>query len=263
MAQHAAVRASDPRPGIRVIALDDAPTRNALTADVLAGLQAEFAYAGDDDAVKVIVLTGTGEIFCSGGDTRGMGGQRPPPLARKQSLWRSNQRLMRQIRATDKPIIAAINGPAIGAGADLALHADIRLIAEGAYLQWSYVRLGVVPGAGGAWALPRLVGSSVALDLLWSGRRVDAGEATNLGIARSVAADRLGEAAVDLAESFADQPTHALQLIKRMVQQSADIPFDAALDAASSHFAVLQETDDHQEAVLALREKRAPRFSGS
>lgn len=258
------VLTSAPVPGIRLITLDDASTRNALTSETVDLLLRSIREAEEEGAVKVVVLTGAGSTFSSGGNTRGMGQARPRPLARKESLWRQNQRLVRELHAMDKPIVAAINGPAIGAGADLALHADIRLIADDAYLRWSYINLAVIPGAGGAWVLPKLVGSSRALELLWSGRRIEAEEAVSLGIAqRSVPAAQLMNAAYDLAGSFADKPLQALRLIKRMVQQSASVPLDAALDAASSHFAVLQETDDHAEAVAAMREKREPRFSDS
>lgn len=255
---------ADPHPGIRLITLDDEPTRNALTSESVDLLLEAVRDAQEDDAVKALVLTGAASTFCSGGNTRGMGQTRPRPLDRKQRLWRQNQRLVRELHATDKPIIAAINGPAIGAGADLALHADIRLIGDGAYLRWSYINLGVIPGAGGAWILPKIVGSSRALELLWSGRPVEATEAVALGVAmRSVAQTRLLDTAYELAGSFVNKPLQALRLIKRMVQQSASASLEAALDAASSHFALLQETDDHAEAVAAMREKREPSFSDS
>jgi 2-(1,2-epoxy-1,2-dihydrophenyl)acetyl-CoA isomerase len=257
------VSISAPDGGIQVVSLDDAPTRNALTTEVVTGLRTALAAAESDDGVKVVVITGTGNVFCSGGNTRAMGGERPTPLVRKQTLWGANQRLMRELHQMDKPVIAAINGPAIGAGADLALHADIRFIAETAYMSWTYINLGVVPGAGGAWALPRMVGEAMALELLGTGRRVEAIEAERLGIARVAPDARLLDTARDLAASLADKPLQALQLVKRMVRQSPSSTLDAALDAASSHFAVLQETDDHAEAIAALREKREPDFTDS
>ena len=168
---------------------------------------------------------------------------------------------MRQVDALDKPLLAAVGGPAVGAGADLALHADIRLMARTAYLRESYVDLGVVPGAGGAFVLPRLVGTSKALELLWTGRKIGAEEALELGLAaRAVEADELIPAAMELAGSIAAKPLQVLQMLKRMVRASSSMPLGVALDLASSNFAVLQETSDHAEGIRALRERRSPDF---
>jgi enoyl-CoA hydratase/carnithine racemase len=250
-----------PRPGVMLIQLDDHATRNALTPSTVGTLRATLADADADPAVKVVVLTGRGSVFCSGGNTKGMGQARPRPLERKRAMWSNVQRMFQEIHRLDMPLLVAINGPAVGAGVDLALHADIRLMAETATLRASYVDLGVVPGGGGAHVLPRIVGTARALEILWTGRTVAATEAERLGIVSHVVPDgALLEAALDLAGTIASKPLQSLQLIKRMVHQSHDVPLDAALDAASSHFAMLQETDDHAEGIAALAQRRAPTF---
>ncbi len=255
------VELSWPRPGVALIEIADPETRNALTAETVAGLETVLAAYDDDPAGKAAVLTGRGPVFCSGGNTKAMGSARPKPLARKEAMWRGLQALLRGLHALDKPLIAAVNGPAVGAGADLALHCDIRYVAETAYLRTGYIDLGLVPGAGAAWLLPRLVGTSRALELLWTGRRVDAAEALELGLAsRVVPVDELLDASLDLAATIATKPAHVVRLVKRMVRDGASMPIGAALDLASSHFAVLQETEDHAEGVAALRERRDPRF---
>lgn len=252
---------SVPRAGVVLWELHDADTRNALTPEVVADLRAAVETFEREPLQRVAVLTGRGTVFCSGGNTKAMGAARPRPLERKQAMWSNIQRLIRDMAALDKPVIAAVNGPAVGAGADLALHADIRLMADDAWLRLSYVDLGVVPGGGAAWTLPRLLGTSRALELLWTGRKIDAGEAAESGlVSRVTASADLLPTTFNLAEEIASKPMASIQLIKRMVRQAADSSLPAALDLASSHFAVLQETDDHAEAIEAIRERRPPRF---
>jgi 2-(1,2-epoxy-1,2-dihydrophenyl)acetyl-CoA isomerase len=247
--------------GVVLIELADPATRNALTSDLVADLRAAFADFAMDTAQRVAILTGQGETFSSGGNTKAMGSARPQPLQRKEQMWSGIQALIRDLESSDKPVLAAINGPAIGAGADLAWHADIRFMAEEAWLRAGYVDLAVVPGAGAAWTLPRLVGTSMALELLWTGRRVEATEALAFGlVSRVVPRIRLLEECVDLAAAIAAKPQPAVRLVKRMVRQGSTGSLAAALDLASSHFAVLQESEDHAEALEALSERRPPSF---
>ncbi len=264
MSQTELLHLTRPRPGVLLLELDDPETKNALTAEMVTELRAAFASAATDPEAKVIVLTGRGRVFSSGGNTKTMGDARPRPLERKRYMWTHVQRLFREIHLVDAPLLVAINGTAVGAGVDLALHGDLRLMAAEASLRAGYIDLGVVPGGGGAHLLPRIVGQAKALEILWTGRSVDAAEAERIGIvSRVVAADTLLDTTLELAALIATKPAQSLQLIKRMVDQSFDVPLSAALDAASSHFAVLQETDDHAEGVDALRARRTPTFRDS
>lgn len=249
--------------GILTLTIDVPEKRNALTADVLRHLREcliEFQY---DDALGVAVLTGSGKVFCSGGDTRRMGEGRSSPLERRLYLERGVQRLSRAFQEVDKPLVAAINGPAVGAGMDLALACDLRIASSAAYFKAGYSDVGVVPGFGAAWHLPRLVGESRALEILWSGRKVTALEALDLGLLLEIVPpEALAARANEMAESLAGRPLQAVRMTKRLVRQAGGGDLNVSLDMAASHFAVLQETDDHVEGIRALKESRPPRFTG-
>ena len=163
----------------------------------------------------------------------------------------------------DKPVIAAINGAAIGAGLDLALAMDLRFAAASARFAETYVKVGLAPGAGGAHWLPRLVGSAKALELLWTGDAFDAAEAERIGlINRVLPDDELMPQTMALARRLADGPTLAIRAIKRLVRDGVGGDLRAGLDRASATYGVLGGTADHREAVQAFIEKRPPRFRG-
>jgi len=172
-------------------------------------------------------------------------------------------RISRGMVALDKPSIAAINGAATGAGMDMALHCDLRFMAESAILSIPYLRFGLFPGNGAAYFLPRLVGTAKALELIWSGDKVDAAEALRLGLVNRVLPDgTLMEAVRDFARRLADSPPIALRLIRRGVYQCAAMDLDASLELTSSHMAVTRTSADHAEAVSAFLERRRPVYQG-
>ncbi|MGZ4112917.1 MAG: enoyl-CoA hydratase-related protein, partial [Tumebacillaceae bacterium] len=184
-------------------------------------------------------------------------------LARKNSLWKLIQRVPLTLEQVDKPVIAAINGDAIGAGLDMALMCDMRVAGEQARFSEGYVRLGIVPGDGGAYFLPRLVGMAKALELLLTGDMFDAAEAARIGLVNKVVPqEQVLDEAYKLARKIAAQPPIAVQLIKRAAYQSANTDLRTALDLVSSHMAVVTETEDHLEAVKALLEKRQGVYKG-
>jgi enoyl-CoA hydratase/carnithine racemase len=220
--------------------------------------------ARTDPDVRVVVLTGAGDAFCSGVDLdRRQDATPATPLERKENLTERIHRIPFALEDLDKPVIAAINGVAVGAGMDMALMCDMRIMARSARLSEGYVRVGLVPGDGGCYYLPRLVGTAKALELLLTGDFIDAEEAGRLGIANHVVDDADLAGAVDtLARKIADGPPVAIRTIKRAVYQSARSDLRTALDLISSHMAVVTSTEDSAEALAAFREKRPANFIG-
>jgi len=248
---------------VELITLNRPDRMNALTIPMVAALTSRVTAASADDHCRAIVITGAGRGFCSGSDTSAWDGGSLTPLQSKERLWKGYHLLVRAIDATDKPVIAAINGAAVGAGMDIALGCDIRYMADSAYMSEAYVQVGLIPGNGGAYFLPRLVGVPRALELLWTGRRVEATEAVKLGLANSTYANgEVVAAALAFAQLIAKQPPLVIQYTKRAVKQSLTCDLITALDLLSSHVAVIRSTEDSNEALAARRERRAPRFTG-
>jgi enoyl-CoA hydratase/carnithine racemase len=239
--------------------------KNAFTLDMVDRWAQILVEARTDPDVRVVVLTGAGDAFCSGIDLdRRYEEGAPTPLRRKQLLTERIHRIPLALEDLDKPVIAAINGVAIGAGMDMALMCDMRIMARSARLSEGYIRLGMVPGDGGCYYLPRLAGIAKALELLLTGDFIDAAEAERLGIVNQVVDDHeLPEAVGRLARKIADGPPVAIRTIKRAVYQSSRSDLRTALDLISSHTGVVASMRDSAEAVTAFREKRPPRYVGS
>lgn len=241
--------------GVLRLTIDEPAKRNALSVETMAALAAGLERVAGDDEVRVGVLTGAGDYFCAGGDTSRMGQQRPAPWQRRDYLDGGVGRLARLFVHLDKPVIAAVNGPAIGAGMDLALWCDFRFAGPGSYLRAGFVDLGLAPGFGSAWQLTRLLGRSHALDILLTGRRVTAEQALALGIYRSVT-DQPDQPAAELAAELAGKPAPAVRATKRLVQRAMTTDVLDNLELAWCQFGLLQETPEHTDAVRALREGR-------
>jgi enoyl-CoA hydratase/carnithine racemase len=249
---------------VATITLNRPERMNAFNPEMLDAWHDRLAEAQTDDAVQVIVVTGAGKAFCSGGDINRMGERRETtPLERKSDLADHVQRIPLLLEAIDKPVICAINGAATGAGMDFALQCDLRYAAESARLGETYVRVGLVPGAGGTWFLPRLVGTAKALELFWTGDLISAQEAERLGIVNRVLPDaELMSFVRRMASRIAEGPPLSIRFIKRAVYQGMRLDLRTSLDLISSHFAVVSSSADHKEAVAAWQEKRKPKFSG-
>ena len=248
--------------GIGTILLNRPHRKNAFTMDMIDQWASVLVSARTDPGVRVIVLTGAGDAFCSGVDLS-TENQRPSPLGRKQQLSEHIHRIALAMEDLDKPVIAAVNGVAVGAGMDMALMCDMRIIARSARLSEGYIRVGLVPGDGGCYYLPRLVGPAKALELLLTGDFIDAEEAARLGIANHVVDDHdLHATVTTLARKLADAPPIAVGVIKRALYQSARCDLRTALDLISSHMAVVSSTQDSAEALAAFREKRPGRYAG-
>jgi enoyl-CoA hydratase/carnithine racemase len=250
--------------GIGTILLNRPHRRNAFTLDMIDTWAEALRGARTDPDVRVVVLTGAGDAFCSGVDLdRRQDATPATPLERKENLSERIHRIPFALEDLDKPVIAAINGVAVGAGMDMALMCDMRIMARSARVSEGYVRVGLVPGDGGCYYLPRLVGTAKALELLLTGDFIDAEEAGRLGIANHVVDDAdLAGAVNTLARKIADGPPVAIRTIKRAVYQSARSDLRTALDLISSHMAVVTSTEDSAEALAAFREKRPASFVG-
>jgi enoyl-CoA hydratase/carnithine racemase len=211
----------------------------------------------------VVVVTGSGRAFCAGGDVARMKEGKPTPLDNKNGLWENIHRVPKALEAMDKPVIAMVNGVAVGAGMGMSLMCDMRIAADTARFSTGYVRVGLVPGDGDTYFLPRLIGTAKALELLWTADFIEAPQALELGIVnRVVPAAELREATYAFAQQVASGPQVPIRMIKRLVYQSMRLDLRTHLDLVSSHMAVVRETADHKEGVQAFKDKRPPQFTG-
>jgi enoyl-CoA hydratase/carnithine racemase len=249
--------------GIATLTLNRPDKLNAFTQAMIDRWVWSLGEAQRDPAVSVVVVTGSGRAFCAGGDVGRMGEGQPTPLEHKARLWENIHRVPKTLETVDKPVIAMVNGLAVGAGMGMALMCDLRVASDAARFSTGYVNVGLVPGDGDAFFLPRLVGAARALELLWTGDFVEAAEAERLGIVNHVVpAARLAEETYALARRVAAGPQVAIRLTKRLVYQSLRLDLRTHLDLVSSHMAVVRDTEDHQEGVRAFKEKRRPEFKG-
>jgi enoyl-CoA hydratase/carnithine racemase len=249
--------------GVGTITLNRPAVKNAFTFAMIDDWAEALRAARTDPAVRVVVVTGAGDAFCSGVDLDEFAAEASEPYTLKTSLTDRIHRVAFALEDLDKPVIAAVNGTAVGAGMDMALMCDIRLLATTAQLSEGYIRVGLVPGDGGCYFLPRLVGMAKALELLWTGDFVHAEEALRLGIANHVYPDEEFPAAVRaFAIRLAQQPPINVRMIKRAAYQSARADLRTALDLISSHMAVVRTTHDSAEAMAAFRGRRAPSYEG-
>lgn len=256
------------RGAIARVTLNEPRSRNALSGPVLEALLAFIESANLDDSLSCIVLTGAGESFCSGGNVKEMRDGAHPmftgaPHAMQEAYRRHIQRIPRAFHALDVPVIAAVNGTALGAGFDLACMCDIRLAAPEAVFAESFLRVGLISGDGGAWFLPRVVGPARAMELALTCRTLSAAEAVAWGIvSRIVPHETLIDEAMTLARQIAAFPPKSVRLNKRLVRRSAESDLDTALELAAGFQAIVQSSADQKEAVAALLDRRLPRFEG-
>jgi enoyl-CoA hydratase/carnithine racemase len=242
--------------GIATILLNRPEQRNAFTVEMIDEWARFLVSARTDDSVAVVVVTGATGAFCSGGDFAVITDANTA-LAQKRLLQEHIQRVPLALDDLDKPVLAAVNGAAVGAGMDMALMCDIRYASRSARFSEGYIKVGLVPGDGGCFYLPRLVGIGRALELLFTGDFVDAEEAERIGIVNKVFEDdELVPATMALARRLADSSPIALRAIKRTTYQSARVDLRTALDLASSHFGVISVTEDAGEAMSSFRERR-------
>ncbi|MDR5867684.1 enoyl-CoA hydratase-related protein [Halomonas koreensis] len=249
--------------GVATLTLDRHDVRNALTGTALVDdLLATCDWVNRCEAVSVLVITGAGSAFSAGGNIKDMArreGDFAGDAAEVADRYRRGiQRMPLALQGVEVPVIAAVNGPAIGAGFDLANMADIRLASRKARFGETFLNLGIIPGDGGAWFLPRLVGHQRACELAFTGRVVDAEEARELGIVLEVVepealADRAGE----LAARIAAQPPRATRLTKRLMKMGSRMELPDFLDLCAVFQGMSHNEPEHLEAVQAMLEKMA------
>jgi enoyl-CoA hydratase/carnithine racemase len=248
---------------VAIITLNRPEARNAFSHEMITLWNDYLKQARGDNTVRIIIVTGTGDTFCSGGDIREMAEGRLQSWDMKSFLWDGVHRIILTLEDLDKPVIAAINGPAMGAGMDMAIMCDMRVCSENARFAESYINMGVIAGDGGAYFLSRLVGTSKALELLLTGKVITPEHALQWGIVnRVVPHEDLMRETMALAETTANKPPLAVRMMKRAVYQAQTSSLRSHLDYISSQMALLSETDDHREAAQAFLEKRAPVFTG-
>ena len=256
--------------GIATITLNRPERMNAFTGRMIEEWYQALLDAHTDPDTRVVIVTGSGRGFCAGADVargegplRGLQNRERTPVENRNFLRDGVQRIPRLVSLMEKPYIAAVNGAAVGAGMDMASMCDIRIASEQARFGMTYVRMGIIPGDGGAYYLPRLVGTARALDLIWTGRIMDAQEALAMGYVTTVVpADQLMQYTHDYAKKLAKGPAVAIQLAKRLVYRSANTDIDAALDLATQAMFIAQGTEDAVEGPRAFSEKREPDFRG-
>lgn len=242
--------------------------RNPISDDAMVEALASAVEAADRDmTVRAVILTGAGPTFSSGGDIKKMAageGLRSPLPAQTRRNYRAGiQRLPLLFETLEVPVIAAVNGPAIGAGCDLACMCDIRIAAESARFAESFVTLGIVPGDGGAWLLPRVVGFAKAAELALIGETINAREALRLGLVSQVVPDaELPAAARTVAEKIAAHPPHAVRMTRRLLRQAHTMSLADTLEVSAAMQALAHATADHDEALRAALERRTARFEG-
>jgi 2-(1,2-epoxy-1,2-dihydrophenyl)acetyl-CoA isomerase len=230
-----------------------------------------FATACDDisadRAIRAVILTGEGRAFSAGGNVKAMlageGNFAGNPAMVREGYRGNIHKALRALYGLDLPIIAAVNGAAIGLGCDIACLADIRLASSTAKFGVTFLKVGIIPGDGGTWILPRVIGMSRASELFYTGRVIDAATAEAWGlVSRVVEPDKLMDEARQLAAEIAAQPPYQLRATKMLLRQGQMVSYDTMLELAASTQGLMHHTEDHREGATAILERRTPVFTG-
>ena len=227
----------------------------------------QVAVVNADHDVRAVVLTGAGSAFSAGGnvkdmaDRAGMFGGSPYQL--RDGYRHGIQRIPRALYHCEVPVVAAVNGPAVGAGCDLAVMCDLRVASTRAWFAESFVQLGIIPGDGGAWLLTKAIGPARAAEMALTGDRVQAEQAAEWGLVNQVVdPDDLMDAARGLAARVAKNPPHSVRMAKRLLRESQHQSLESLLELSAAMQALAHHTEDHREALAAFGEKRAGRYEG-
>ena len=252
---------------VGILTLNRPERLNALGEDMRERILSALEAFDADPEVRAVLITGAGRAFCSGGDVKAMRerlgteeGRRPDRPLHKTPVRNQVIQLMRRMGV---PVLAAVNGPAVGAGMNLALACDLRIASEHAVFSEAFIKRGVPPDWGGTYFLPRLVGVAKACELIFSGELIDATEALRLGIVNRVEPEAtFREAALDWARQLAAGPTMAMGLAKRSIYTNMEVGLTAALDNETYAIEAARHTEDNAEGIRSFVEKREPIFKG-
>lgn len=253
--------------GIALLTMNRPEVRNAIDEAMIEGFEQAVQRVNGDDSIRVVILTGAGSAFCAGGNVKDMqsrsnifGGS---PAQIRSNYQRHIQRIPLALHDLRVPSIAAVNGPAYGAGCDISLMCDMRIASENATFAESFIKLGLIPGDGGAWFLPRTIGRARAAEMTFTGDPVDAATAAQWGLVnRTVPASQLMVETLTLARRVARQPAAALRMSKQLLKESERQSLSSLLEMSAALQALAHYTQDHKEAVDAFIEKRDPVFTG-
>lgn len=254
--------------GVVTLTLQEPDTRNAISPAIVDALVAHCDRINKDMSVRCVIVTGAGESFSSGGNVKEMqqrtgwfGGS---PAEVRRAYVHGIQKIPMAMYDVEVPTIAAVNGYAVGAGCDLSLMCDIRVVADNAQFAESFMRVGLVSGDGGAWFLPRIVGLSRAYEMTFTGKFIKADEALSWGLASTVVPkEALLERARELAQQIASHPPHSLRMCKKLIRDAGALSLPVHLEMAAGLQALAQHTRDQHEAVDAFLEQRKPQFIGA
>lgn len=253
---------------VAVLTINRAETRNPLGAD---GDGEAFAAASArinaDRTIRAVILTGAGKAFSAGGDVKAMkdraGAFAGPGVAIRERYRSGIHRIVRSVWNIEVPVIAAVNGPAIGLGNDVACLADMRIASDTAIFGATFLKIGLVPGDGGAWLLPRVIGMARASELLYTGDTIDANTALGWGlVSRVVPAGALMDEAMALARKISQQPPDVLRMTKKLLREGQAVSFDNIMELSAAMQALAHHTQDHGEAIDAFFEKRPGNYTG-
>ncbi|GFM28169.1 crotonase/enoyl-CoA hydratase family protein [Novosphingobium sp. PY1] len=254
---------------IAVLTLNHPDKLNAIGAlEDCADFVTALEDIGSDEAISVGILTGAGKAFSAGGNLQAMKdrngiGPLDSPTATRLNYRRGVQRIPRAFQECEVPLIAAVNGFAIGLGNDLACFCDIRIASQRARFSAGFIKMGLIPGDGGAWALPRAVGFANAAEMLFTGETLDAEQAKAMGlVSRVVPPESLMDEAMAIAEKIAANPARSLRLAKRLLTDAQNMRLNEVLEMSAAMQALAHETSDFEEAIDAFLEKRPPHFTG-
>ncbi|MEL7041876.1 MAG: crotonase/enoyl-CoA hydratase family protein [Pseudomonadota bacterium] len=253
---------------IAVLTLNRPDTLNALGEEgdgaLVAGACAEIEADSD---IRCTILTGAGRAFSAGGNVKAMrdrsGAFAGSPYRVREGYRKNIHLIVKSLYNLETPLIAAVNGAAIGLGCDVACMADVRIASEKARFGVTFLKLGLIPGDGGAWLLPRIIGASRAAELLFTGDVIDATTAVEWGLAsRMVPGETLLDEAMTLANRIAEQPPQSLRVAKSLLRHGTTASYEAIMEMSAAAQSLMHHTEDHIEGVNAILEKRTPNFEG-
>ncbi|MBI2861903.1 MAG: enoyl-CoA hydratase [Chloroflexi bacterium] len=248
---------------VTTITLNQPDNLNPVSPPLVAELVDAVTAVQRDPAVRVLVLTGAGRAFSAGGDVKTMPDRIAMPLPERRQQILDLANVVLRLQQLEKPVIAMINGPAVGAGCNLALACDIRIASEAATFGEVFVRIGLMPDFGGAYFLPRLVGTAKACELIFTGDIIDAKEAYRIGMVNKlVLPEELEKTTMDMARKLAQGPAVAIGMAKFAIYKGLEMNLASYLDLEALGQAIVSKTDDIREGLAAFLEKRKPHFEG-